>query len=183
MCAKTQHQRVVRSIGFETPSAQDRPALIHLCPCASGIRGVYWCTTCGQFAQHAAGKKSRAIGSVNECPWQPDTCRSRRSGARRKGTLSPKASADWPLTRDTVSISRDSADCHKRVKFRVEHRRTALCLLFCGKLVPVTCEQSRLPWFAAGGVAYNTAQLLWLVLAWTCSALNACSNDTGRFMW
>ena len=32
MCAKTLHQRVVRWIGFETP-------LIHLCPCASGIRG------------------------------------------------------------------------------------------------------------------------------------------------
>ena len=32
-------------------------------------------------------------------------------------------------------------------------------------LVPVTCEQSRLPWFAAGGVAHNTAQLLWPVLA------------------
>ena len=31
-------------------------------------RGVYWCTSCGQIAQHAAGKKSRAIGLVNECP-------------------------------------------------------------------------------------------------------------------
>ena len=31
-------------------------------------RGVYWCTTCGQIAQHAAGKKSRANGLVNECP-------------------------------------------------------------------------------------------------------------------
>ena len=38
MCAKTLHQRVVRWIGFETPSARDRPALIHLCPCASDIR-------------------------------------------------------------------------------------------------------------------------------------------------
>ena len=40
-----------------------------------------------------------------------------------------------------------------------------MCLLFCGKLVLVTCEQSRLPWFAAGGVAHNTAQLLLLVHA------------------
>ena len=38
VCAKTLPQRVVRWIGFETPSAQDHPALIHLCPCAYGIR-------------------------------------------------------------------------------------------------------------------------------------------------
>ena len=31
-------------------------------------RGVYWCTSRGQIAQHAAGKNSRAIGLVNECP-------------------------------------------------------------------------------------------------------------------
>ena len=31
-------------------------------------RGVYWCTTRGQVAQRAAGKKSRAIGLVNERP-------------------------------------------------------------------------------------------------------------------
>ena len=29
-------------------------------------RGIYWCTSCGQIAQHVAGKKSRAFGLVNE---------------------------------------------------------------------------------------------------------------------
>ena len=31
-------------------------------------RGVYCCTTCGKIAQYAAGKKSRAVELVNECP-------------------------------------------------------------------------------------------------------------------
>ena len=66
-------------------------------------RGVYWCTTCGQIAQHAAGKKSRAIGLVNECPGHL-TRAGRDVLARTEKRLSPKASADWPLMRDTVSV-------------------------------------------------------------------------------
>ena len=55
-------------------------------------RGLYWCTTCGPIAQHAAGTKSRVIGLVNECPGYLDTCRSRGAGAHRKGTRSKSVS-------------------------------------------------------------------------------------------
>ena len=67
-------------------------------------RGVYWCTTCGQIAQHAAGKKSRAIGLVNECPGFL-TRAGRDVLARIERGLSPKASAVWPLMRDTVTVN------------------------------------------------------------------------------
>ena len=70
-------------------------------------RGVYWCTTCGQIAQHAAGKKSRAIGLVNECPGYL-TRAGRDVLARIERGRSPKASADWPLMRDTVSVNTGS---------------------------------------------------------------------------
>ena len=60
-------------------------------------RGVYWCTTCGLIAQHAAGKKSRAIGLVLECP-----------GFSFR-TLSPKASVDWPLARESVPTPASSS--------------------------------------------------------------------------
>ena len=58
------------------------------------------------LAQYAAGKKSRAIGLVNECPG----CLTRAGRdvlARVERGLSPKASADWPLMRDTVSVNND----------------------------------------------------------------------------
>ena len=38
MCVKTLHQRLVHWIGSATPFAQDRTAIIHPIPCASGIR-------------------------------------------------------------------------------------------------------------------------------------------------
>ena len=47
-------------------------------------RGVCWCTSCGQIAQHAAGKKSRAIGWCNESRCAPDTCRSRRDSLQKR---------------------------------------------------------------------------------------------------
>ena len=106
-CANIPHHPVVRWIGSATPFAQDRPALIPPIPCASGTRfhrGVYWCTICGQIAQHAAGKKSRAIGLVNECPGHL-TRAGRDVLARIERGHSPKASADWPLMRDTVSVN------------------------------------------------------------------------------
>ena len=69
-------------------------------------RDVYWCRACGHVAQHAAGRKSRAIGLVNEC-----SLRLTRAGrdvlARVERGLSPKASADWPLMRDTISVNSD----------------------------------------------------------------------------
>ena len=55
-------------------------------------RGVYWCTTCRQIAQHAAGKKSRANRFRQLVPRVPDLCRSRRAGAHRKRTLSKSVS-------------------------------------------------------------------------------------------
>ena len=69
-------------------------------------RGVYWCASCGQIAQHAAGKKSRAIGLVNECP-RHLTRAGRDVFARIERGRSPKASADWPLMRDTTSVNND----------------------------------------------------------------------------
>ena len=69
-------------------------------------RGVYWCTSCGQIAQQAAGKKSRAIGLVNECPGYL-TRAGRDVLARIERGLSPKASADWPLMRESVSVTTD----------------------------------------------------------------------------
>ena len=63
--------------------------------------GVYWCALCGQIAQHAAGKKSRAIGLVNECP-RHLTRAGRDELARIERRRSPKASADWPLMRETI---------------------------------------------------------------------------------
>ena len=67
-------------------------------------KGVYWCTTCGQIARHAAGKKSRAIGLDNECLGYL-TRAGRDVLARIERGLSPKASAGWPLMRDTVSVN------------------------------------------------------------------------------
>ena len=69
-------------------------------------RGVYWWTTYGQVAQHAAGKKSRAIGLVNDCPSYLT-----RSGrdvlARIEKGLSPKASACCLLMRGSVSVNKE----------------------------------------------------------------------------
>ena len=69
-------------------------------------RGVFWCAICGQIAQLAAGKKSRAICLVNDCPRHmtragPDVL------ARIERGHSPKASADWPLVRETISVIND----------------------------------------------------------------------------
>ena len=69
-------------------------------------RGVFWCAICGHIGQHAAGKKSRAIGLVNECP-RHMTRAGRDVLARIEWRLSPKASADWPLMRETISMIND----------------------------------------------------------------------------
>ena len=70
-------------------------------------RGVHWCTSCKQIAQHVAGKTSSAIGLVNECRGYL-TRAGRDVLARTERGLSPKASADWPLMRDSVSVNTDS---------------------------------------------------------------------------
>ena len=57
--------------------------------------------------QHAASKKSRATGLVNECPGYL-TRAGRDVLARIERGLSPKASTDWPLMRDSVSVNTDS---------------------------------------------------------------------------
>ena len=67
-------------------------------------RGVLWCISCKQIAQHVAGKTSSAIGLVNECPGYL-TRAGRDVLARTERGLSPKASADWPLMRDSVSVN------------------------------------------------------------------------------
>ena len=67
-------------------------------------RGVYWCTTCGQIAQRAAGRKSRAVGLVNECPGYL-TRAGRDVLSRIEKGFAPKASADRPLMRHTVSVN------------------------------------------------------------------------------
>ena len=59
-------------------------------------RGVCWCTSCG-----------RAVGLVNECPGYQARA-GRDVLARIERGLSPKASPDWPLMRDTVSVNMDS---------------------------------------------------------------------------
>ena len=116
MCAKTLHQRVVRWDWLRNTICSGPPSSHPSVPVRVGHQmlheshrlrfntGVYWCTTRGQIAQHAAGKKSRAIGLVNECPGYL-TCAGRDVLARIERGLSPKASADWPLMRDTVSIN------------------------------------------------------------------------------
>ena len=61
-------------------------------------RGVYWCNTCGQVAQQAAEKRSRVLldWSANALVFLT------RAG---RDVLARKASADWPLMRDTVSVN------------------------------------------------------------------------------
>ena len=92
-------------------------------------RGVYWCTSCGQLAQHAAGKKSRAIGLVNECPGY-QTRAGRDVLAHIERELSPKASADW-LMRDSVSVNTDSTPNLIRVRVELKWLRCVFpCCLF-----------------------------------------------------
>ena len=97
---------------FVTPFAQDRPPVrvghqtLHESHQLSFHRGVFWCAISGQIAQHAAGKKSGAIGLVNEC-LRHMTRAGRDVLARIERGLSPKASADWPLMRDTTSVNND----------------------------------------------------------------------------
>ena len=65
----------------------------------------FWCAICWQIAQHAAGK-FRAIFLVNECPRH--LTRAGRDVLARIGRgLSPKASADWPLMREKISVNND----------------------------------------------------------------------------
>ena len=63
-----------------------------------------------------------------------------------------KASADWPLMRDTVSVN-----MIERAYFSTRALTRSPLLSLAASLFPVpgTCEQWRLLW----GVEYNTAQL------------------------
>ena len=146
----------------------------------------------GQLVQHAAGEKSRAVGLVNECLRLPDTCRSRRAGAHRKVTLSKSVSglaadaryglsqqwlsrlshtrkfSSWAPTHSPVSsVLRQAGSCYMRAES---------ITLFCGRWCCVQQCTTAMACSCAWGRFCGDA-------GWTCSALYACSNDAGRFMW
>ena len=105
-------------IGFQTPICSGPPSSQASDPVRVGHqwlhqshrlkchRDVCCCNTCGQVAQHAAEKKSGALGLVRECPGLL-TLAGHDVLARIERGLSPKASADWPLMRDTVSVNNE----------------------------------------------------------------------------
>ena len=106
VCVNILPQGVELWIGFGIPSAQDRPALVLPILCASAIRCFMSRTGSGftetsAGAPHAGKLLSMRRGGRGEIasywlgqrmPWLPDTCRSRRACAHRKGALSKSVS-------------------------------------------------------------------------------------------
>ena len=96
MCATTLPPRVVRWIGICSGPPSSHPSV----PVRVGHQMLH------ESHRLRFHKKSRAIGLVNECPGYLTRAGRHVLACIERG-LSPNASADWPLMRDTVSINND----------------------------------------------------------------------------